>query len=87
MKISVKADPSPISLCIHSTHWLSDSETNSLLEPLLCMQDYSHEKITRIQQSFKYLCLLIKQREDKYNREILLLRQDTSGLPDSAGLL
>lgn len=87
MQIPVQADPSPISFCTPSPCWLSDGRTNALLDLLLCMQDYSHEKTTRIEQSFKYLCLLIKQREDKHNTEILLLRQDTSGLPDSTGLL
>lgn len=61
--------------------------TNSLLNILPCMKDHSHEKTTWIQQSLKYLCLLIKQREDKYNTEILLLRQDPSGSPDSTKVL
>lgn len=51
------------------------------------MEDHSHEKTTWIQQSLKYLCLLIKQREDKHKTEILLLRQDPSGPPDSTKLL
>lgn len=54
---------------------------------MLSMKDYSHEKTTRIQQSLKYLCLLIKQREHKHNTEILLLRQDPSGSPDSTKVL
>lgn len=61
--MSVQADPSPISLCTPSPCWLSDSGTNSLLDLLLFMQDYSHEKTTRTQQSFEYLRLLIKQEK------------------------
>lgn len=87
MQNSVQADLSPIYLRTPSPRWLSDSGTNSLLDLLLCMRDYSHENTTRIQESFKYLKFAYQQGEDKHNTEILLPRQDTSGLPDSTGLL
>lgn len=46
-------------MCTPSPCWLSDSGTNLLL----CIWDYSHEKTTRLEESFKYLCLLINKEK------------------------